>query len=189
MRNSFRFALVGLIIYLLAPLVAGTFPDGDRRGPRIYWIEYHELLFTFSHEFLYGQKPRPLPWGRGWFYGMKGKEDRRLMLLPIYQSFEQKVPQVDILAARDIAFEKSKGKFPMLMPRAQWPVSFATNGLLAVRAERYGTFIVLERDARHEGGMFVLTSKASKDEVEKALRSFDGYFGENGIYLYVRELD
>jgi hypothetical protein len=77
-RKTFMIAVAALVFtYLLTPFVAGLIATYDRRGPKIFWIEHHELFYMFGyylagHQYQDG-KPRVPLRERAWFYGMEGK--------------------------------------------------------------------------------------------------------------------
>lgn len=67
-------AVVLAVIYVSLPLGAGIFAIGDRRGPRIYPVGGHEILYIVGWE-LSGREGKPRVLGRGsaerpWFYGL-----------------------------------------------------------------------------------------------------------------------
>ena len=64
--------LLGLIVilYLVFPAIAGVFAIGDREGPKIYPLFYHQHLYMISYESVWQEKPRQNPdFDRPWFYG------------------------------------------------------------------------------------------------------------------------
>ena len=66
---------VGLVfVYALTPFVAGLIGTYDRRGPKIFWVEHHDILYRIGYSFTHNDKPRvPYMLERAWFYGMVGK--------------------------------------------------------------------------------------------------------------------
>jgi hypothetical protein len=77
-RRGLVILVIGLVlVYVFTPFVAGLIGTHDRRGPKIFWVEHHELLymigFPFTHDRAhYGTPKEPLS-ERAWFYGMEGK--------------------------------------------------------------------------------------------------------------------
>lgn len=67
-----RKKLIVLIVfsYLVFPLLAGIFDlGGDRRGPRVFWIEHHEPLFRLGYHIARGSEPViPVGRDREWWY-------------------------------------------------------------------------------------------------------------------------
>jgi hypothetical protein len=77
--NRFRtVALALVLIYGLAPFVAGLLGAYDRRGPKVFAEGHHEVLYTMGY-YLAGRhhhdgKPRvPYMQERSWFYGLQGE--------------------------------------------------------------------------------------------------------------------
>jgi len=65
---------VGLLVYAVAPVIAGALAVGDRRGPRVYAEGFHEVLYIIGWESA-GREGKPRVRGRGapprpWFYGL-----------------------------------------------------------------------------------------------------------------------
>ena len=65
-------------IYALTPFVAGLLNTYDRRGPKLFVEDHHELLYTIGY-YMAGHhhhdgKPRvPFMQERSWFYGIQGE--------------------------------------------------------------------------------------------------------------------
>jgi hypothetical protein len=63
-----------IFLYLSGPIWAALAEVGDRRGPIIYPIWYHEALFNDATEMIHGYKPRIGPGvsatPRPLFYGL-----------------------------------------------------------------------------------------------------------------------
>jgi hypothetical protein len=65
-------------IYALTPFVAGLLKTYDRRGPKIFAVAHHEMLYQFGY-YMAGHhehdgKPRvPYMQERPWFYGLAGE--------------------------------------------------------------------------------------------------------------------
>jgi hypothetical protein len=74
-RKSVAMLVVGLVlVYVFTPFVAGLIGTYDRRGPKIFWEEHHEILYRIGYSFTHDDKPRvPFMLERAWFYGMVGK--------------------------------------------------------------------------------------------------------------------
>jgi len=176
-----------LIIYLLAPLIAGFFRDVDRRGPKIFWIEHHELLCTLAHQFIYDEKPRPFLRERAWFYGLKGKPYTRLDVHNAIHSFEEQMDETAVLAFRQSVWREGKSSSNEAIARSEWPQSFATNGVLEVRTEKYGIYVVLKRGADHEAGIMLLGYESDKNAIENDPAYSRGIFWKNRVYRYYRE--
>lgn len=75
---------ISVSIYLLLPVLAGVFAIGNRWGPKVYYLELHQILYTVgweigSHQ---GSKPRVGYWwkkvNRPVFYGLHSDNDRVL---------------------------------------------------------------------------------------------------------------
>ena len=49
-------------VYLITPFFAGLFGTYDRRGPKIFWEEHHELLYQIGYGFFHDDKPRVPRW-------------------------------------------------------------------------------------------------------------------------------
>lgn len=77
-HKRFGILVVGLAsLYVFTPFVAGLIGAYDPRGPRIFWVEHHELFYILGYAFThdenkYGKPKDPLT-ERAWFYGMEGK--------------------------------------------------------------------------------------------------------------------
>lgn len=65
---------VVLVAYALGPIVAGVWEIGDRRGPRIYPIRFHEILYLLAWEYSEHAENKPRvahnAGPRPWFYGL-----------------------------------------------------------------------------------------------------------------------
>jgi hypothetical protein len=177
-----------LVLYLIAPLIAGVFRDGDRRGPKIFWIEHHQLLFTLAYEFVYDEKPRPPAAERAWFYGLEGKPDMRYETRQAVRRFFDEVDEGALLTFRQSLWRDGNARFPVSIARSAWPQSFTTNGVLEVRTEKYGVYIVLKHGPDHEGGIVVLGNEKIKVAVEKGLipNLSRCKYWESGIYRFYR---
>jgi len=79
--RSKKFAIATLAvvgIYVLSPFVAGLLNTYDRRGPKIFLEDHHDLLYRFGY-YMAGHhhhdgKPRvPYMQERSWFYGIQGE--------------------------------------------------------------------------------------------------------------------
>lgn len=62
------------VIYALLPVAAGYFGIGDRAGPRVYPMKYHQAMFLLGSDLSgAGEKPRisasQRSQNRPWFYG------------------------------------------------------------------------------------------------------------------------
>ena len=71
-------AVAGLVlVYLFTPFVAGLIGTYDPRGPKIFWVEHHDLLYRigypFTHDYMHYGKPKDPLRERAWLYGMEGK--------------------------------------------------------------------------------------------------------------------
>jgi hypothetical protein len=77
--------VAGVVVYALAPFVAGLLKTYDRRGPKIFVGAHHELFYTFGyymagHHHHDGKPREPYMQGRSWFYGFTGEpiDDRAI---------------------------------------------------------------------------------------------------------------
>lgn len=173
-----------LILYWFAPIIAGLFPDVDRRGPKIFWIEHHELLCTLAHEFVYDVKPRPSLSERAWFYGLKGKPYVRLDLYDAIRDFEEKAGESSFLALRQSAKKGGQSRLGITIARSEWPQSFSTNGVIEVRTEKYGIYVVLKRSQNYEGGIFLLGTESDRDTVENDRTYSKSIFGKVTFIIF-----
>lgn len=80
-----------LFLYLIGPCIAAVFEIGNRWGPKIYPILYHETVYMMTWEMSVheAKKPRIGYWYerkyRPWFYGMYSKNDDPDYYLPIME--------------------------------------------------------------------------------------------------------
>lgn len=168
-------------------MIAGLFPEVDRRGPKIFWVEHHELLCALSHRFVYDRKPRPYLRERAWFYGLEGKPDKWIEANNAVRSFEEEVNETTLLALRQSVWRDEKGRSPVLIAKSEWPQSFVTNGAIEVRTDKYGVYVVVKRGPDHEGGLFLLGNQQAKNIVENDPTYRRGIFWKSGVYRYYRE--
>src|SRR5438093_1355834 len=108
-----------VIIYLLTPMIAGLFPNVDRRGPKVFWIEHHQLFCTLSHELVYHEKPRPFLSERAWFYGLEGKVDCWSETMEAVRQFEERVDERAILVLRHWMSTNAKGSTNGDIPKSE----------------------------------------------------------------------
>ena len=67
-------ALALVLIYVFTPFVAGIIGTFDRRGPKIFFQDHHELLYRIGYAMAGRGKPRvPYMLERPWFYGIEGE--------------------------------------------------------------------------------------------------------------------
>ena len=86
-----RFVIISLAVllgcYVAGPYLAGAFRVGDRLGPVVYPMAFHQSLYILAHEGSHNEKPRvPLDswmYNRPVFYGLP----RRLKSLPERQAY------------------------------------------------------------------------------------------------------
>jgi len=69
-------------LYAMAPFVAGVIGIGNRWGPRIYPLAYHEVVYMLGWDFGSHEAVKPRiamgmrPEWRPWFYGLSSRNDR-----------------------------------------------------------------------------------------------------------------
>lgn len=62
-----------VLIYAITPFVACIIGTSDRRGPKIYAVEHHDILYRIGYKMAGRGKPRvPFMQERHWFYGVQG---------------------------------------------------------------------------------------------------------------------
>jgi hypothetical protein len=61
------------LVYLVSPFFAGLAGTYDRRGPKIFLVSHHELLYRVGYSLFHDDTPRvPYRQERSWFYGVAG---------------------------------------------------------------------------------------------------------------------
>ena len=98
-KTLLTIAVAVIVLYLIMPIFAGVFEIGNRWGPKIYPIWYHETLYLVAwemgtHE---GNKPRIGVWYREeyrpWFYGMNSRNDDPDFIKQGIEEFKRKHSQ------------------------------------------------------------------------------------------------
>jgi len=74
-RKRFVIAVVVVaLIYVITPFVAGLVGTYDRRGPKVFAEDHHEILYRVGYSLFHYDKPRvPYKQERSWFYGIQGE--------------------------------------------------------------------------------------------------------------------
>jgi len=81
-------AVVG--IYAFTPFVAGLIGTYDRRGPKIFVEDHHEILYRIGYSMAGRGKPRvPFMQDRSWFYGIPGERTPERQVREKLQSLSQ----------------------------------------------------------------------------------------------------
>lgn len=62
-----------IMFYAIGPIIAAILNYPDRRGPKVYPRQYHEMMYIFTYSmFSNGEKARiPFDRDRSWFYGLE----------------------------------------------------------------------------------------------------------------------
>jgi hypothetical protein len=79
MKMSLRkAAIVLLLAYAIAPVIAGILNNSDPRGPIIYPRDYHEIAHAIGEDFAGRRRSKdPIDRERPLFYGMESKPINR----------------------------------------------------------------------------------------------------------------
>ena len=68
--------LILLLLYMLLPFAAGIFEIGDRAGPKIYPVSYHEAVYDIGRNLIKPNSKKQHSWfgfkkkERPWFYSI-----------------------------------------------------------------------------------------------------------------------
>lgn len=85
-KNLLLFILIIAVVYLILPFWAGVFNYKITTGPKIYWEDYHFIIYCIGHKF--SRQPYDRPTGgraifydRPWFYFMPIKTNPKFKQL------------------------------------------------------------------------------------------------------------
>jgi hypothetical protein len=192
-KRHFIWKLVAgiFVLYLFAPMIAGVFHFGDRRGPKIFWKEHHQLLFTLAYEFVYDENARA-NWAveRPWFYGLEGKPNPWYEAINAIRGYPRDFDEARLVLFRQLMWNEGKGPLPIIINRLDWPEDFVTNGVIEVRKEEFGICAVLKRQLDSEGGIVLFGNRNYADDAHKRYSMYcKDLFWRSGIYHYYRKLE
>lgn len=173
---------------MVAPIIAGILGIGDKRGPKVFWIKHHELLFTVAYEWVHDENARAnISRERAWFYGFQGKANNWFVVKNRNASFEEQVGESTLLEFRQSVWRAAVDGQSSIVSRKEWPPSFVSYGVLEVRREKHGVCVVLSRAQDHEGGILLIARESYKRAIENDRAYSAGKFWSSGVYHYFRE--
>ena len=145
------------------------------------------MLFTLAYEFVYDENARPGLRERPWFYGLQGTPNRAIETDEAIFDFENKIGGEVLLAFRQSQLSEIEARTPVIIGKLEWPETFVTSGVLEVRREKFGIYIVLRRGHDYEGGVLLLGKESYRYAIEQDPTYLRGKLWESGVYHYFRK--